>query len=87
MNGPDQVAQLGAFASESTARAVLAAQQASDPRLMSGLTTRVDGVVVNGKTMYRAIVAGLASPDAAEAFCTAVRSENRPCLTRAAARR
>ncbi len=62
---------------------MLDALQASDPQLMTGLTTRVDPVTTNGRKMFRAIVAGFASPDAAQGFCMALQGSGKPCLVRA----
>lgn len=83
--GPAYVAQIGAVASWEAAQSILDAFEARDAQLMSGLKPSVETVSEGGRKLYRAIVGGFASLDAAQAFCSAVRGTDRPCLVRAAA--
>lgn len=72
-------AQVGALNSEAEARQVLGRLS---PGLPGGLSTRVDVAVVGGRTYYRAIIAGFATPAEAEAYCTDRRRSAAPCLVR-----
>ena len=83
--GPAHVAQIGALASLEAAQAVIDTFRARDPWLMSGLKATVEIATDNGRKVYRAVVDGFPSLDAAQAFCSVVRSTDRPCLVRTAA--
>jgi cell division protein FtsN len=52
------------------------------PGQMAGKTKRVESVERDGQTLQRAFVGGFASKADADAFCAALKDQNRSCLVR-----
>lgn len=77
-NGP-AIAQLGSYATDGQARAVLAKVK---PRL-GGRGARVETAVVAGRSWSRALITGFANSDEAERFCAKLRPSGQPCMARA----
>ncbi len=77
-SGPASV-QIGAFASADIANRELARARGSIP---GGGGTRVDPVESNGATLYRGLVTGFPSREAARAYCDRLQASARSCLVR-----
>lgn len=75
--GPVSV-QIGSFPDQASANAALA-------RLGDGQPHGTEQAHVGGRTWYRAVVGGFASPDAAASYCAARKAKGGACLVRARA--
>ncbi len=78
--------QLAAADSEEAAQAVLDRFGQANGGLMTGLAGRVETAAVDGRRLYRAVVGGFATADAARDFCGKVRASGGACFLRPAAR-
>ena len=84
--GPGPSVQLAAADSEEAAQAVLDRFGQANGGLMTGLAGRVETAAVDGRRLYRAVVGGFATADAARDFCSKVRASGGACFLRPAAR-
>lgn len=73
-------AQIGAFPSAEDADT--AWRKAQGLASSGGLRLRIEPVKSASRTLYRALVEGFPSRDAAQAFCSALKTAGRPCLVR-----
>jgi len=74
--------QIGAFSSVAQAERGWNDVAALMPGQMAGKTRRVESVDRNGQTLQRAFVGGFSSKADADAFCAALKEQNRSCLVR-----
>jgi hypothetical protein len=72
--------QIGAYAAPTLAEDAWRALKAAMPDKTSDLSNATTRVEVGGRTFYRAIVSGFASPAAASAFCQKLKASGRACL-------
>jgi hypothetical protein len=56
------------------------ALKAALPGQTKGLSSATTTVAVHGRTVYRALVEGFPSSEAAAAFCRTLKASGRPCL-------
>ena len=76
--------QIAAVDSADAAQTVLSAFERNNAGLMTGHAGRVESAEVDGRRVWRAMVAGFASTDAARTFCEAVRGTGGDCFLRPA---
>jgi hypothetical protein len=77
--------QVGTAGSEADARALLARLGRKFANEMGGLTPDVAKASVNGKTVYRALLGGFRSPQAATRLCEAFKAGGQACFARRSA--
>jgi hypothetical protein len=73
-------AQIGAYSTAALSEGAWQALKAAKPELSGGLTSVTTPVKVGARTLYRAIVKGFPSAEAAASFCQTLRTSGRPCL-------
>jgi predicted hotdog family 3-hydroxylacyl-ACP dehydratase len=74
--------QVGASPSLQDARNLLARLKKKSPALLSGLTTDVATVEVDGKTVNRALISGFGAPAEAAQLCEKLKAEGQACFVR-----
>jgi len=74
--------QIAASPSLPDAKGLLARFQRQSPDLLSGLTTDVATVQVDGKTMHRALISGFATGAEAAGFCEKLKARGQACFVR-----
>ena len=82
--GAPMMAQIGAFSTRGQAEAAWSKATASFPEGFSGKTVRIEPTVVNGATVFRTYVQGLANEAAARAFCAQLTARSQACFIRRA---
>jgi hypothetical protein len=73
---------VGTAGSEADARALLARLSRKFAHEMGGLTPDIAKVSVDGKTIYRALIAGFDSSQAAIKTCEAFKAAGQACFVR-----
>jgi hypothetical protein len=73
-------AQIGAFSTAAMSQDAWRALKAAQPDQTRGLSNATTAVAVHGRTVYRALVEGFPSSEAAAAFCRTLKASGRPCL-------
>nr|MEA2799644.1 hypothetical protein [Phenylobacterium sp.] len=74
--------QIGASPSLSDARNLLARLRKKSPVLLTGLTTDITSVEVDGKTVNRALISGFGTPAEAAQLCEKLKAEGQACFVR-----
>jgi hypothetical protein len=74
--------QISASGSEAGAQADLAAVRRRFGKAVAGRDLRVEKADVRGQTVYRAVVAGFASPAEAQRTCEALKALGQGCFVR-----
>lgn len=80
-SGPAAV-QIGAYSSTALADKGYTEVASAFPGQMAGKSKRVEPLERDGKTLYRGLIGGFASKDAAQAFCNTLKAAGRVCLVR-----
>jgi hypothetical protein len=78
----DFAVQIATVASADLARDRWQSLKGKLPDLVAPRTFAVEAVSANGRTVYRALLLGFASPDEAAALCKALRSQSVDCILR-----
>jgi len=74
--------QIAAVASADLARDSWQSLKAKLPSLVGPRTFAVEPVEAKGRTLYRALLLGFASPDEAASLCKELRSQSVDCILR-----
>ncbi len=74
--------QIGAFSTSELAFTALDGLAALVPDRLGGTSQAVNPAVVNGATVYRAVVGGFPDAREAGAFCTALKEKGGVCVVR-----
>jgi hypothetical protein len=77
-------AQIFASPSLDAARSALADLRRQQAGALTGLTADIQSTSVGGATMFRALVEGFQSEDAARSFCARLSASGAPCFVRGA---